>query len=105
MSLNLIVRRIVAVEHFISSLGTPFRLNRAGIFHLWQEAKSSRSVGLRPRVDDLSVFRLKYYSACCLRSCTCCRAIFLQIVSLPMYCPAGKNAFSQICQVRSHGCA
>jgi len=62
-SLNLIVSHLRSIGHLVASLGLAIRLNRDWLPHLRPKTGGGCTIGLRLGINDLSLFRIRHYSA------------------------------------------
>jgi hypothetical protein len=80
-SLNLIVSHLRSIGHLVASLGLAIRLNRDWLLHLRPKTGGGCTIGLRLGFNDLSLFRIRHYSAHYGRHRACCYSLFHQALS------------------------
>jgi len=80
-SLKLIVRYFRSSGHLVASLGLAIRLNRDWLPHLRPKTGGGCTLGLRLGFNDLSLFRIRHYSAHHSRNYAYCYSLFRQVLS------------------------
>jgi len=79
-SLKLIVRYFRSSGHLVASLGLAIRLNRDWLPHLRPKTGGGCTLGLRLGFNDLSLFRIRHYSAHHSRNYAYCYSLFRQVL-------------------------
>jgi hypothetical protein len=80
-SLNLIVSHLRSIGHLVASLGLAIRLNRDWLLHLRPKTGGGCTIGLRLGFNDLSLFRIRHYSAHRSRNYVYCYSLFRQVLN------------------------
>jgi hypothetical protein len=80
-SLNLIVSYLRSSGHLVASLGLAIRVNRDWLPHLRPKTGGGCTIGLRLGFNDLSLFRIRHYSARHSRNYAYCYSLFRQVLN------------------------
>jgi hypothetical protein len=80
-SLNLIVSYLPSIGHLVASSGLAIRVNRDWLPHLRPKTGGGCTIGLRLGFNDLSLFRIRHYSAHHSRNYAYCYSLFRQVLN------------------------